>query len=586
MSPYIIFCRWLVVLVLFSLGIRLLGGLKASPEFFEALPSSTVGLVYVDDLSKEYEFLQHGSLTRLWEKDELATFFAPLLDFTIHEEESLFWQQLQGYFSQRVLLALSSIETGSQENEAWIPRGLLLADFKGGRAAFEAFIQQILVISRQSADQLENPQLIKNTYRNASLYSEKQSSHAIDGHPLVFGLVDRKIAIIGQSTDEVKNAIDRLQGIDGSQNLAELPHFKKAYARIGRMNAFGYMNLGALVKLAEAAIKVADSHFQNNPLISLQGMFKALALSELETLFVAKDSQKKETVFYSGLLFKDRRGVIPLLTNVGSEPLKNPHFVPKEAISSTIRSFNLGRFYKDLENVFYRAVPVFAGLYQGYLYQLKIRSGIDIKEAVFSNFGEQWTQFSIKESMDSEGKLGLNTLYILPIKNREEMETTIQKVKANLNISSNHFIASPYRDASLYVFLPKDSQSHPFSYAFTDKNLVLGISSIAALKASIDRLEQNKSKESLWHQKKVKKALASKFFPKGAIGRNYTDLSTWLQMGLTQLAQLQEISPPEKKICNPHALPKPPERSHFLVGQTYLEDNGLFSRHRLLEVER
>ncbi len=210
-------------------------------------------------------------------------------------------------------------------------------------------------------------------------------------------------------------------------------------------------------------------------------------------------------------------------------------------------------------------------------------SGVDFKAAFFNNLEDQITSFSDFGPSNSQGSpQGLedaDTVIVFSLKDRQGIELALESLKNLFAGASFSFVEREYLGNTIFT-LNSDSSSdgQSFSYALTNRFLLLGLHSVSLLETTLARL--NHTGESLWDEEDLAEAL--KGLPAGEIEVDYNDFGALLNTSFVTLARVQQNLINEKsnyfEYCVPSKLPDKLDFPYFIIAKTYFEEEGLFSK--------
>ena len=594
--------------IIFLLGLSLNGPLqgKGAVAFETVLPEDTVALLAVNDLSQLYATAEvKGSPLAISKDPQVQRFFAPLLEriqtagqgSVMLKELGLELEDLKRAFPERAWLAFSGL-SGSFAEKSLDTQTLLLADYQGDPKVFEQLITYQPKPAAGSDPQTETV-LKQEEYEGETLYIQQISSDVPGSAPLsvASALVDGTSVVAGYPVEHVKAMLSRLKAKrDRGSSLASQPNFEKIHERFDSLDSLFYLNLQPLSALARKAVMESQSKAKANPFLSPIGLFDALNAENLEAFFVGKNFSDKQVMSDVGLFFNGRRGLVGLLTSYSGAAIEYPGFVTPQAFSSSVNRFDADEFYGHIETLFSDASPVLAGLYRGYLNQLKKSAGIDLQRDLIANLDDAFIQFSsLGSGVALTGRKGLpgfeqlSHAYIFSIENRPAFEAALETLKTQLGIRGSMIDRREYLGTTIHTI--KNESAAPngpkapgrrLSYAVTDQYLFVVFGSPGVLEDTLARAA--KSSPSLWQNPAIQKALDEDYFRPNAVAVSYSDLGLLLNAAFSALAQAQSLAGNKVvRICDPNALPKLSAFPFFMVGKAYLENKGLFAQYLLLK---
>ncbi|MGE9295029.1 MAG: hypothetical protein ACQKBV_01890 [Puniceicoccales bacterium] len=571
-----------------SLAGLLAGGLHAGKPLENFLPDSTLGVVSFEDAPALVEALEGGVLAGMlaeqesdgwWAKREEPFTLGNGETYTLASGEELSLVNLTELLDGRVLGAVVSV---SNTDEV-APDIVLMAEFNGDVDALRFL--QLLDRGEDSEDVL----LIEEEYAGQTLYLEELNSDDEGWMTEYWALVDG-IAIETSTLESLKNTVDAILDGEASASLASSPDYRRGLDLTGENQVRIFLNFSTGELLLREYLERDMGAMPVNPLgVTFDSLWSSLELDMLDCAMGGLDLEGEHISTTFALLYEERRGVLRLLSYSG-EPVEYPHWIPAEAVDSTVSTIAFSETFAAFEDIMNGMSQNFGALLQLQLDNFRQQSGIDLRESLINNFGDELVTFSVlrpgagsaaADPMSSE--LGLeDTIIAIPVKDPVAFQSAIKGLAETFLPGMELLQEKEFMDFTIYTPAMGGAGDDSFGYAFANGYLVLGTGSVELLERTLYRMRE--ASDGLWDERALVEGLAE--LPDGAVESTYYDfgkaLETIIEAFRSEWAQgtfddFGGIAAPD--IPEDFSLP------YFMISSTYLMDGAQVTHGLVLPKE-
>ncbi len=600
----------LIITVLLSCAAVAAGA--ATPRFETILPENTFFCVKIDNMKQFYKKWQHHPLHKLFENPQLLKLVHSPKGLHLEDEEKqnkgdsfskrfedemgVKPERLPELFPGQWVLAMSDFDVKSLMDKhksmdaADFPL-VVLMKYNGDLKTIESMIRSSARYDEK--EEGDRHRIIVEKYQGAKLFIEevdkdKKTTRDAGGYAFI-----GDVMIMAPSVDRLKEMVLRYKDRP-SDSFYTSRRFARARDHIKGSDAYVYLHFGKLVDLIEAAVKKAEAKKKssqkgkaNFSMFSPDQLLGTLNLRALNGFFVGMNMDSGETVLNSGLMLNSRKGIASLF-QYRKGKLPQPAYIPDDVVRASVSHFDLSALYTNFENLLMQGVPVLGGMYQGYLSQLKTKSGVDIREGLIANLGNEVTSVTLPipaaAAPGSDAVTTLNRqLFAIKIKDRQGFEMALEGIKPLLG-GADRFEKRNYLGYTIYSFKRapsaggKANGAFSFSYTVTDNTFFCCTGSPDVLQKILAMTK--KPGKTLWHDPLVRKA--RKLLPGGNVNFSYTDINQMLRDFIEAARSRQKKSSSKENSIDFDALEKGVDFPYALISQTYMENDGLYNRALLL----
>lgn len=327
--------------------------------------------------------------------------------------------------------------------------------------------------------------------------------------------------------------------------------------------------------------QIAARGGQSNPMgVSPAAVLPALGVDAWGDLYLAGSVSERETVTYYGMTYSDTRGLTKMF-GLGEGAFPRPAWVPAQWKTVSSFRFSVKTMFGALEETLRAVSPVIEGMAQGYLTQFNQQLGIDIKRDLFGSFGDEFIQAQfLPENAAAAAAvtatLQVDQLWAFSLDNAPALTRAIEALKAQQGPTVDRVLAKrDYLGQTLYTYTPpvsptetKPGASQPvgFSYAITDRYLLVSIGSAAPIEGALQSMQREG--ESFWDRADVKEAIAQ--VPEGANAFAYQDSAAAAYMMFAMMASF-----PGETVVDDSGVP----RTEKLVNSAEMPSYELLSKY-------
>ncbi len=593
---------YLLVCALYTFPSAVKGGTGETVNLEEALPDTILGYVRIRSISRLAEEYRENPILSLWRDDEVVAFFKPLRDRyggeeifdELFEELGVNKEEFIELFPGQCVMSLPDITFGEKEHgdDGEFSSMLYLIDYSGDFDTLKAMMESSARYDSNSEG--TEHRLIEDDYLEAPLFLEE----VVDGERVFlaggYALVG-KVLVIASPISLLKETVARLRKDGSLASLAEESGYRKVRDWIGEGDVEIFLNLKPIVGKLEAYISKLSATTSLSALgITPNNLVEALSVDVLESIYMSVGFGDDFTAFDSGIFFREKRGLVSLLTYENGD-IPQPEFVPPDVLTVSATRFSLREFWKKFEELLIGVSPLVGGIYAVTWDQLNASMGLDFRANLIENLGDEFIVYSGfgqgEAGSGQEGLEDLSQVYVISIKDRQGFELGIDGIKRIFAGEGEIFEEREYLGNTIFVL--RSEYRYPayqtlgiqsLAYALTDSYLFLCLGSTTLLEAALARLSNGK--DSIWESEPIRSALGR--IPEGGVEIDYYNLGALLRTLFIALVPIEEtlgVGRDELVFCNPAALPKEVDFPYFLIGKIYSESDRLYGKSLLLRKE-
>lgn len=491
----------------------------------------------------------------------------------------------------------------------------LKGDLFNGEAIF-AFVQtpkpekghdpfDFVVIVDTGADEKKLAEFVADAapLKNSKLKKADSSSQGVTLHEFNFTADNEapvslggwalvgKTFVYATAPNILRDAVDALKNNGRKDSLAHTPLWKRSNADAGKADIFLVANLPlATAELRKFVVKEAKAEEANMLAVDYVKAYDTLALDSFEAFWISSQATPTEVIAKSSISFKDRRGLLTLDT---FKPLSNlvPPFIPddKNLVWSVTR-YDLTQAWKNLDVLIGQALPTLKPMLDGQITQLKAKEGIDLRDALLENFGENIITISdfgsIKElaakehvTTDDIAK-GINRfLLIADVRDSAKLTSLIDTAVGKIGAGGAEAIFSEREFMGVKIRTIKETQKErvpTISYALHAGNLFFSFGAEKTLEKVIAEIKSPQG--TLAKNETIQQAL--KRIPKGASSFAVYDVETYNNFIIDILTVSFRADPSKGDINNyldSSKRPAPGSLPWSATGYTESRPNELYS---------
>ncbi|WP_309397611.1 hypothetical protein [Cerasicoccus maritimus] len=470
------------------------------------LPDTTLFSLSLDDFKGLVSELEQGRLSEFVTEKQRAEWTTQLEEpfetgdgqrFTLPSGNALSFDSLDEVLTGRICGAV----VGMDEANDMEPEIVLIAEFSGDIEALK-FLQ---ICDRDLPS--DEVLLVEEPYAGITLYTEELvEAPEEEWMPEYWTLVDG-YAIETTSLELLKNTVDSI--LDTRRDgLGSTEDFLRSMDICGEAQARAYGNLRVGVDMLRSYFQSDMGDIPLNPLgVTLESLWNSLAVDNLHAAFASLDYKSDNLQSTFGVLYDERKGILELLA-YSPDPLRLPHWVPEEVAGANVTMIDFSEAFAALESILNDMSPNFGAMFQLQLDNLRQQTGLDLREALLNNFGDQFASFTVWKEDANEGdeKDRENKIFAIPIRDPQAFQGAVKGLAETFMPGAEMFTERPFLDMSIMVPAQVNQEDPPFGYALVDNHLFVAIGSVDLLERTLYRLRE--SDGGLWNQSYMVDALA------------------------------------------------------------------------------
>ena len=478
----------------------------------QLVPEGAPFVLSVTDVQLLLNGWDQSPWARTWNDEQVKKFFAPLRsqmkmdewDDLTKAETGHTVRELLALAQGEALLAVTDLNFVGEDAPQEFP--FLLAI---GIGANSAKVEELIA---EADKKDEAPPAEIEDYAGVKLHVYTETKEEKE-RTFVWAIVDG-VWMISGSRATISSAIDASKGGGLPNALAKSERFLRAQQSAGSAQALAYVDLQAIVPLAQRAIETsaAAGAAQGGAasMFEASAVIRALGLDVLNDFSLAFDLQEGASDFSGALTYSDRRGLINLLA-YEEGPAAQPAFVPARWVSAASMKYSLKKAYAALETILDQMSPVLYGMVDGQIKGLNRQLGIDLKRDLIGSIGNDViTGYALRPgAAPGAPAADLDQFIGFSLENAEAFTNAVEALKRMGGPNLEQMLVKrEYLGHSMFVFTPPGDNpaSKGMSYAITPNFLFMGIGSPATVEAALQGLPGNQP--SLWQRPEVKTALS------------------------------------------------------------------------------
>jgi hypothetical protein len=471
-----------------KLGAAVLAMMSLAPQadarLEKTLPKETYGVAQVADIADLQSRLATHPAKDIWLKlTDPNGYFGPAIkelrseaakdkNFNLKDFEKLV-DFLKTNVNGELLLAVTKIKPKEKGWDA--PVGIIfVADFAATEKEVEAYITKLTKDDK-------NVNSTTSTYQGITLHEYKRSS----SRPPHLGWAVANKTFVLAPAQELRDVVDAI--LNGRKNsIADTAIWKRSAAAAGKNDFFAFINTPLLTAELRAFVvkqNPKDKDEAPNPLEPDPiHAYDTLALDAVDEIWATYKLTADGLSAKSSLAYKEKRGLLTLLT---LKPLETfvPNYISSNQAGFATAGIDLNQAWKNVETLFQTALPAIKPLFDMQISKLKKDEGLDLRGALFDNFGENLTQvYSISapktkgKKSRSIGTLGLDGLYVIGFRDTAKLDALIRTALSKAGHKDAEEALFQIKDfMGVKINRLKESDEISFSYALFDGKLFLAI---------------------------------------------------------------------------------------------------------------
>ncbi len=580
----------------------LLGALAAASALQSAPLNSFVG----DDVDIYLSLRSMAESRASWEahpfakvidSPEVKDFLEPLIDLqaepeeesvtdVLEEEFGLTWDELFELLPGQAAAAWYNLPELVLE-QAERPELVIMAEYAGEPEKMAALMQ--IQFERNAESQKEvNPAiehtLIEESFMGETLYMDEtfdgEDTYIEDGYALVDG-----IFILATPETRLRSAVESI--LDGAEApLNENEAYLRSREEGGRGDLEVYINLEAIMpplnaELLSNAMEGGVAMFGINE----QSLNAALSLESMQAFFFDLDLVDKGLRSHSGLIYREKAGILKLLT-YADEPLPEGRYVPKGVFSSSITNFDLSAMLTELETLLTTASPMVRIQIDAQLQTIRNNTGIDFRAALLENFGGEMVTLSILPEAVREGGAMMepDQVFVVALKDAEALSGALEALKDLIPGVREQIVAKDFAGQTIHTLQAAPNPAAPdslISYVITRSHFILSIGRAGLLQEVLTALDAGE--DGFWQLAETE-ALFDSIVQPGAVSRSFIDLEKLMIPIFQSMVETSQLGG-EATALSAERIPRDLSVPFNLISETNEAEDGLFSRALILQRE-
>lgn len=412
--------------------------------------------------------------------------------------EALSIATLSELFNGRACVSVISLDP---ENDME-PELVILADFAGDIDALKFL---------QTADREENAEkvlLIDEQYAGVTLYTEELTDLPEEDWMAEYWTLVDGIAVETSSMELLRNTVDAIIDARGA-GLGDSPDFLRAVDLSPKSSMRAFFNLTAGVDLLQTAMGAEMDSMPINPLgVTMDSMWNSLKLQSLHAVFLSIDFESDTIESTFGVIYDQRDGLLSLL-NYSQQPIHYPHWIPKDAVDSTVAMIDFPGVVASFEGLMNDMSPNFGTMFQLQLDNLKQQTGIDFRESLLNNFGDQFISFTVWDEVDEDDVAAIakreKAVMAIPVRDPQALQNAIKGLTEVFLPGAQVLDEREFLGLTIVTPANHGMEEPPFAYALADGYLIFATGSVDLLERTLYNLLE--SNDGLWNQTYILDAL-------------------------------------------------------------------------------
>lgn len=529
------------------------------------------------------------------EDPQLQSFLAPLFGGDEEDaEEDTFTEVMEGEFGltwdelfellpgQMSLVCYNLSDMFLQQAER--PDLVVMAEFAGDAERMNE-LMQVQFERNAKKQQAVNPEvehhMIEETFMGETLYFDEtfdgERTYIEDGYALVDG-----IFLLASPEERLRSAVEAIKD-EPDVSLAEDAGYLRSREQGGRGDFELYVNLNELMPpLNEAWL---DKFMQGGAFmlgLNEDSLDTMLALESLQGFFIDLDLIESGLASHSGLIYREKAGLLSLMTYSGA-PLPEARFVPKTVFSSSMTNFDLGEMLTQLETLLISASPTLREQIDSQMQALQTSTGVDLRSAVLSNFGDEVVSLSVLPEAGLEGAAvgEPDQVYVVALEDAQALSGALEAFKDMVpglreQILTQQFAGQTIHSIHVGGAVPEEGVSS-ISYVITRSYLLLSVGRLGLLQEVLTRMESGEA--GFWQQVEIED-LFERVEGEHAVSRSFLDLEQMAIPMLQSMVQSHQLS--GGSALDLERLPTELSLPFYLISEASERSDGFFNRSFIL----
>lgn len=528
----------------------------------------------------------------------LLAFFEPLMPAkgasaeesateVLENEFGLSWDKLFELFPGQIAGAFYNLsELLLQKEER--PEFIIMAEYAGEREQLQALMQVQFERNAESQKAI-NPavehRLIEESFMGETLHLDEtfdgERTYIEDGYALVDG-----VFILATPEARLRAAVEAVKEAPDSP-LSKSAAYLRSREEGGRGDLQLFINLQTILPLLNAALleKVMAGGLAMFG-VSAQSLEAALSLESLQAAFCDLDLVEEGLRSHSGLLFREKAGLLTLLTYT-DKPLPEARYVPERILSTSVSNFDLGRMLAQLETLLTTASPMVHTLIDAQLQTIRTKTGVDFRYALLGNFGGNIATFSVlPDGADEDAALvDPDQVFIVGLNDGEALSASFEALKDMVPGMREQIETQDYAGETIHTFraasqpLASMAAGSTVSYVITRTRFILTVGRVGLLQEVLSALESGA--DGFWQTARAE-AWLDRIAQPGAVSRSYIDLEELMRPIFQSIVQTSQLGG-KATALEMERIPKDLSMPFDLISETNEADDGIFSRAMILK---
>lgn len=540
--------------------------LGAASPFPELMDDETNIVLAVRDVSALRDSWERHPLAEFVRDAQLADFFQSLasgrskpeagegggMTEILESEFNLSWSELVDLFPGQIGLSFHNLaENFSGDNGR--PDFALMAEFSGSAARMEELMQ--VQFDRNAAAHKEREPLVEHELTEESFMGETlffdqvfdgEDSYVEDGYALVEG-----VFVLATPESRLRSVVEWIK--EGPRDsLATTEGYQRVRDAAPVGDVMLYFNFERLMPAVNAALKDPELTSGLAMLgITGNGLERAMALETLLGFGLDLRLTERGIISHSGLIFREKAGLLRLLT-YGPGELPAATFVPERILSSSISKFDLTAMLANLETFMASVSPSVGPLFDIQLQQLQSQSGIDLRSSVLNNFGSEMVTLSVLPQSRPESAVWLEPeqLFAIAIRDADALSLALEALKDQVPGMRARIETSEFQGKTIHRIIPPSDPNRPegvgqeVSYAITRSHLLVNVGRIGLIHEVLGAMQRGG--EGFWQLGAVRDSFRPIARP-NPVTRSYFDVSEAVGPTLQSLMAMRQMTAPHQK---------------------------------------
>ncbi len=531
----------------------------ASPALERLVPADTALAIAWRDLPSINSRLADSSYGRAWADPEIARFLAPLqqhpkvVEFLskLKTETDITFAELLALMTGDMLIAIPKIDFAQKE----APAVLMALDVGENQARFA----ELLATGATKT----GATVVREDYNGVEIVSAAPAAEDGEDEPAAtsFWAFHEGRWFVGTERVAVTDALDALAAGGLARSLSEAPEYLRLLDHAqGKPELVALFNFRAIYPALLASVEAQRDPAAPPNMFGIDPatVMKALGLDAIDGLSMVASHRDDTDYFTMALNFAENRGLVRLLAYKDG-PVAKPDWMPASWFNVSSQNFSVADFYTELEVLFAKVSPLFAGMAQGQVKAFERKLGIDLKRDFFGSLGTSFVSgFADPAGVDA-GKATpydeLDQFIGVSLADAAAFERTIDAIKGAFLPpgDAGPLQSREYLGRTIHSFTPPMPGAKGFSYAISDGWLLVGIGSAGMIEGAIQLQATPNSDLAFWRRADVRAATDAA--PSGAVSLQYTELAPIFASLASFIVKLQGAGDEDARFVDASALP-------------------------------